>query len=81
MTLEEILKCSADQLEAMTPQELEEHFKQYFPITRPEKVAKLPTSKQPTTINPKLAQAQAMFEKLGLDVDINSTLAPIRKKR
>lgn len=35
MTYEEILKCSADQLEKMTDAELLEHFRQKLSITRP----------------------------------------------
>jgi hypothetical protein len=37
MTLDELLGCSADVLEKMSPKELEEHFKPYFDVTRPER--------------------------------------------
>lgn len=36
VTLEELCECSAEQLEAMTDAQLTEHFKKYFPVTRPE---------------------------------------------
>lgn len=36
MTIEKLLEMSADQLEAMSDKELEEHFAKYLPTTRPE---------------------------------------------
>lgn len=38
MTIEELLNCSADQLEKMSDAELEAHFAPYLNVTRPERV-------------------------------------------
>lgn len=35
MTIEQLLECSADKLEAMSDEELKRHFEQYLPHTRP----------------------------------------------
>lgn len=39
MTIEDILQCSADQLEAMSDAELEKHFAPFLNVTRPEMAA------------------------------------------
>lgn len=38
MTFEDLLECDIETLEKMNDSELREHFKQYFPTTRPELV-------------------------------------------
>lgn len=37
MTIEQLLNCSANQLEGMTDAELEKHFEPFFNVTRPER--------------------------------------------
>lgn len=49
MTIEQYLECSADILEKMTDQQLEEHFREMFPITRPELGAIPKEAKKSTT--------------------------------
>lgn len=81
MTIEQLLECSADQLEKMTEAELLQHFAPYLTVTRPE-LAEKPlkredikgavnrmaqaAKKQPTEKQQKLAQAEAIFKQFGL---------------
>jgi hypothetical protein len=51
MTIEEILDCSAEQLKAMSDEELLKHFQQYLCVTRPELAAKERKDKVPI-VNP-----------------------------
>lgn len=45
MTIEELCKCSAAQLEALSDKELLEHFQKYLTVTRPELATKPVNSK------------------------------------
>jgi hypothetical protein len=47
MTIEEWCGLSADELDKFTTEQLHEHFKQYFPVTRPELAQKVSTTSGP----------------------------------
>lgn len=72
MTLEELLECDAATLEAMSDAQLHEHFKKYFPVTRPELVARPRTqtaTKTPTVyLSPQKKAALAELQDLGIDL-------------
>lgn len=68
MTLEELLDSSAAKLKAMSDAELQEHFKKYFTVTRPE-LAPRPAKKElfdPEALERK--QKLAKLAELGIDV-------------
>lgn len=75
MSIEELLECSAAQLQAMTDQELLEHFKPYLTVTRPE-FAPRPKStinaKVVATVNTKqFASKLEQLKALGIDISVN----------
>jgi hypothetical protein len=74
MTIEQILQCSADQLEAMSNEELDKHFQQYYPVTRPEKVMK---GKAPAPPDPKMERAAELLKQIGIDV--GDSFKPFKK--
>lgn len=78
MKLEELLDCSAAQLEAMTDAELLEHFKPFLNITRPELAPRPKTNTANELFSPeKMAEMKFKIAKLkamGVDVDEKSIL-------
>lgn len=75
MTIEEILNCSADQLEKMTDAELLQHFAPYLNVTRPDLAAK-PERKSSAgnkdrssapSLDDKMAKAMAIMKNMGMD--------------
>ena len=74
MKIEELLECSAEQLQAMTDAQLLEHFKPYLNVTRPEFAPrpKAPTNRPvPVAETKQFAAKVAQLNALGLDLDIN----------
>lgn len=67
MTLEELLDCSADKLQAMTNQELEDYFRPYFAVTRPECARRKPSSSQPI-LSPDMQHKFKLAAEMGIDV-------------
>jgi hypothetical protein len=76
MTIEKLLQCSADQLEAMSDVELQKYFEPYLKFTRPELVEK-PEAKEHRrqSFNEedyqkklKRDKARAMAKQLGIDL-------------
>lgn len=74
MTIQQLLNCSAEQLEALSDSQLEEYFKPYFNVTRPdramikqaaEKSARRNNSIQ-KTFDPRL---MALMNEAGVDID------------
>jgi len=61
MNIEQLLDCSAAELEAMTDEQLLEHFKPYFNVTRPEFA---PKPKSPTFKPTPVVQTKAFGAKL-----------------
>lgn len=68
MTIEELLECSAEQLEKMTDAELEEHFKPFLQITRPELAPKPVKSLRQITQDPKKQLAMQLLGSFGVDL-------------
>lgn len=66
MSLEELLDMSADQLEKMTDKELEDYFRPFFNVTRPEQVARKSSGGQ-LILSPMQQKQFAEMEKLGID--------------
>lgn len=77
MTIEQIIQCSADDLEKMTHEELDKHFQQYYPITRPERVAKNPQRNNYTPPDPKMERAAELLKQIG--VDVGDSFKPFKK--
>ena len=74
MKIEELLECSAEQLQAMTDAQLLEHFKPYLNVTRPEFAPrpKAPTNRPvPVAETKQFAAKIQQLNALGLDLDIN----------
>lgn len=76
MTIEQLLGKSAAELKALTDKELEEYFKPYLTVTRPE-LAEKPTKGQPrkeNTYNPSLnlkkQKALEMARQLGIELEL-----------
>ena len=72
MTHEEILQCSASQLEAMTDAELLKWYEPYLKITRPE-LAEKPTPGKRVVVNQnivKKGRVNAILANLGLDLQV-----------
>ena len=69
MTIEELLDCSAEKLEAMTDSELNSYLSPYFQVTRPEFQVNKATPKKSgdMELNLKLAKAKAIARSLGID--------------
>ena len=78
MTLEELCECSAEQLKAMSDEELLKHFQNYLCVTRPEQAAKPRSepSTPPVYISPQKKAALAALAAEGVDVSFMR-----RKKR
>ena len=81
MTIEEILDCSADELEKMTDEELLKHFSTYLNVTRPELAPRQKRQMMMDTIIPVNEQTKLAAKQLSaLGVDV-SHLFSKRKKR
>jgi len=71
MNIEELIQCDAATLEAMSDEELRNHFAQYFPETRPEQATPAKRKEQQVlSANPNLAKGLALAKSLGIDVDV-----------
>lgn len=73
MTIEEILECSAAQLEAMSDDALLKHFQQYLDVTRPERVIERKNNNEPRPqvqvyLSPAKQKAMAMLADSGVDL-------------
>lgn len=81
MKIEDLLHCSADQLIAMTDQQLLEHFKDLLPTTRPEmqQTRTKNVTYTPEQLNPKLAQGLNLLK--GLGIDLEDSLTPRKGKK
>jgi hypothetical protein len=78
LTIEQIIQCSADELEKMTDAELDKHFQQYYPITRPERVVK--GARTPyVPPDPKMEKAKELLEQIG--VDIGDSFKPFKRRK
>lgn len=77
MTLEQLLDCSAEQLEAMSDEELTRFFEPYFNITRPEQV----TRARKTTAPPKVQMTPEMMKKINAAAALGIDLTGLGKKR
>ena len=68
-TIEQLIGCSADELDAMTYAQLDEHFKPMYCVTRPEVAAKrvIKHEQQIAKVNPKLAAGIELLKGLGVD--------------
>ena len=72
MTIEELCGWDADKLKALTDAELLEHFKQYFPITRPEQAQKpkmSTTRSLADSRDPRKMMAATLLKGFGVDID------------
>lgn len=78
MTIEQIVQCSADELEAMTDEQLLAHFHEMLNVTRPERVSAV-VRKQEQQMTPKLKMGMELLKNLG--VDVSGAMAPIKKGR
>ena len=79
MRIEEAIGMSADQLEAMTPEQCKAHFDHYLIVTRPEQQPKAIKQEQRVmSIDPKFAQAQAIAKQLGINLP---TFKPMKGKK
>lgn len=80
MTLEQLTKCNADELEKLTDAQLLEHFKPFFNVTRPEFAQKQKKQEQPTMyLSP---QKQAMLRLLADEgVDIKAIVTNKRNRK
>ena len=71
MTIEQLLECSADKLEAMSDNELNSYLSPYFVVTRPElQVNKAAPGKSKSVdmeLQLKLNKAKAIAKSLGID--------------
>ena len=73
MTLDQLLECSADELEKMTDAQLLEHFKPFLDVTRPERarVAKSKTQHTPAVfMTPAKKKSLSVLAGLGIDIDL-----------
>ena len=80
MTLEELLNCSAEQLEAMSDEQLTRYFEPYFSITRPEQVTRARKAGAPV---PKIAMTPEMMKKINAAAALGIDLSGLgqNKKR
>lgn len=85
MNLEQLLDCSADELEKMTDAELLEHFKPYLTVTRPELITRIERKTVADTLHPEKAneirQKCAKLRAMGIDVDEKAMLKNIAKRK
>ena len=81
MKIEDLIHCSADELEKMTDQELLAHFEKYLPTTRPElqpnKEQRLKA--QVAQVNPALVRAAELLKGKGVNIDLG-LLKGLKKK-
>jgi hypothetical protein len=83
MTIDKLLDCSADELEAMKVEQYTEYFSKYLNVTRPElavkpgassgsSIRRMPSTKAHMTSEKqaKLAKIRAAAQQLGIDLDI-----------
>lgn len=71
MTIEQLLECSADQLEAMSDAELIQYLSPYFEVTRPQPTKqKQEGTPAKVTVEQKLKirQAELIAKQFGLDL-------------
>lgn len=68
MTIQELLNCSADKLEAMSDEQLEEWFKPMFPVTRPDPNRKSASAQGKKKHDPKLDEAVMLAKQFGIDL-------------
>lgn len=72
MTIEQITECTAEQLKAMTDEELLKHFQQYLIVTRPDQVQRVKQQPekemQKVYMSPAKKQALAELEASGIDI-------------
>lgn len=78
MTLEELLECSADQLSALTDEQLMKHFAKYLVITRPELCVK-PKAKQEQETRESFEKKQKVRQLAELGIDVSYLMK--RKKK
>lgn len=88
MTIEQLLDCSAEQLEKMSDAQLLEHFQKYLNVTRPEKAAAIREQRRPTNNTPKSVTpvylspqkklALAAMQEAGIDMEFTKKFG--RKK-
>lgn len=67
MTLEELLNCSAEKLQAMTDQQLEDYFRPYFAVTRPEQAARKNSAVARMILSPEQQGKLKLMEQMGID--------------
>jgi len=81
VTVEELIGCDAAKLEAMTPEELDKHFQQYYPVTRPERNIQQTKKQEQQMVktNPQLAKALAVAKSLG--IDMGDSLMPVKRRK
>lgn len=70
MLIEELMELPLEKIEAMTDDELREHFKQYFPATRPELIQTKQPKRNlpPPPMNEKERKLREMLASNGVDV-------------
>ncbi len=80
LTLEELLNCSASQLEAMTDKELEDHFGPMLAFTRPDRETAIHKEKKTITHRtPKLSNIDQLM--LGLSPEKRKMLEDMSKEQ
>lgn len=67
MTLEQLLDCSAEKLEAMTDAELNAYFEPYFKVTRPEQAARR-VAVTVASVSPEMQQKLKLAASMGIDI-------------
>lgn len=67
MTLEELLDCNADKLAAMTDKELEDYFRPFFAVTRPEQAARKSSNFAQPILSPEQQKKFQLMEQMGID--------------
>ena len=78
MNLEELLDCSAEQLEALSDEELTRFFEPYFSITRPEQVSRVRKTDNSIV---KAAMTPEMKKKVDAAAALGIDLTSFRKKK
>jgi len=73
MTLEELVDTPWEKFKAMSDEELTAHFKQFFPVTRPEMVQRVPKNTTPeplkqVMLDPRKAAALKAMAEEGIDI-------------
>lgn len=71
MTIEQAIGMSADELSAMTDEDLKKHFDQYLIVTRPENAPKSMKQEQQILIaNPEFERARALAKSIGIEMPV-----------